>query len=129
MFKTWKRELAKPSARNSTAKKNNYYITNYNYCIIKVHIDDVSSDDNGQDITNYNYFIIKVHIDDVSSDDNGQDLANYNFASDGFRVNPANPEVSSNFATTAVYDKMLLESNFSFQLLASKHGCTLLKPA
>ena len=29
----------------------------------------------------------------MSSDDNGQDLANYNFATDGFRVNPANPEV------------------------------------
>lgn len=25
-----------------------------------------------------------MHVDDVSSDDNGQDLANYNFASDGF---------------------------------------------
>merc|ERR1719468_157295 len=35
----------------------------------------------------------QVHIDDVSSDDNGQDLANYNFATDGFRANPANPEV------------------------------------
>ena len=35
-----------------------------------------------------------MHIDDVSSDDNGQDLANYNFANDGFRANPANPEVS-----------------------------------
>lgn len=27
----------------------------------------------------------QVHIDDMSSDDNGQDLSNYNFASDGFR--------------------------------------------
>ncbi|XP_067621438.1 developmental protein eyes absent-like isoform X2 [Eurosta solidaginis] len=26
----------------------------------------------------------QVHIDDVSSDDNGQDLSNYNFATDGF---------------------------------------------
>ena len=26
----------------------------------------------------------QVHIDDVSSDDNGQDLSNYNFAADGF---------------------------------------------
>lgn len=25
-----------------------------------------------------------MHIDDVSSDDNGQDLSNYNFGSDGF---------------------------------------------
>lgn len=28
----------------------------------------------------------QVHIDDVSSDDNGQDLTNYNFASDGFNT-------------------------------------------
>lgn len=26
----------------------------------------------------------QVHIDDVSSDDNGQDLTNYNFQTDGF---------------------------------------------
>ncbi|KAG5685111.1 hypothetical protein PVAND_014308 [Polypedilum vanderplanki] len=29
----------------------------------------------------------QVHIDDVSSDDNGQDLSNYNFATDGFQNN------------------------------------------
>ncbi|XP_039447564.1 developmental protein eyes absent isoform X2 [Culex pipiens pallens] len=28
----------------------------------------------------------QVHIDDVSSDDNGQDLANYNFSADGFHT-------------------------------------------
>lgn len=28
----------------------------------------------------------QVHIDDVSSDDNGQDLGNYNFATDGFQT-------------------------------------------
>jgi len=28
----------------------------------------------------------QVHIDDVSSDDTGQDLSNYDFKSDGFRV-------------------------------------------
>lgn len=27
----------------------------------------------------------QVHIDDVSSDDNGQDLTNYNFSTDGFQ--------------------------------------------
>ena len=27
-----------------------------------------------------------MHIDDVSSDDNGQDLTNYNFAADGFHT-------------------------------------------
>ncbi|GJQ81055.1 eya [Trypoxylus dichotomus] len=31
----------------------------------------------------------QVHIDDVSSDDNGQDLTNYNFASDGFHSSTA----------------------------------------
>lgn len=28
----------------------------------------------------------QVHIDDVSSDDNGQDLNAYNFATDGFQT-------------------------------------------
>lgn len=32
----------------------------------------------------------QVHIDDVSSDDNGQDLSSYNFATDGFRCASAN---------------------------------------
>lgn len=27
-----------------------------------------------------------MHIDDVSSDDNGQDLSNYNFSTDGFHA-------------------------------------------
>ena len=31
----------------------------------------------------------QVHIDDVSSDDNGQDLSTYNFATDGFQVGAA----------------------------------------
>merc|ERR1712113_295790 len=34
-----------------------------------------------------------VHIDDVGSDDNGQDLSNYNFQADGFRSSGASPEV------------------------------------
>lgn len=33
----------------------------------------------------YNVYFCQVHIDDMSSDDNGQDLSNYNFATDGFR--------------------------------------------
>ncbi|CAF3334531.1 unnamed protein product [Rotaria socialis] len=39
----------------------------------------------------------QVHIDDVSSDDNGQDLSNYNFAADGFHssTNVNNPCISS----------------------------------
>ncbi|KAK0177580.1 hypothetical protein PV328_001618 [Microctonus aethiopoides] len=32
----------------------------------------------------------QVHIDDVSSDDNGQDLSTYNFATDGFQCASAN---------------------------------------
>lgn len=28
----------------------------------------------------------QVHIDDVSSDDNGQDLSTYNFSTDGFQT-------------------------------------------
>lgn len=32
----------------------------------------------------------QVHIDDVSSDDNGQDLSSYNFTSDGFQCASAN---------------------------------------
>lgn len=28
----------------------------------------------------------QIHIDDVSSDDNGQDLTNYSFATDGFQT-------------------------------------------
>ena len=32
----------------------------------------------------------QAHIDDVSSDDNGQDLASYNFATDGFQCSPGN---------------------------------------
>lgn len=30
-----------------------------------------------------------MHIDDVSSDDNGQDLSNYNFSTDGFQASSA----------------------------------------
>jgi len=35
----------------------------------------------------------QVHIDDVGSDDNGQDLSNYNFHTDGFRTSAASTEV------------------------------------
>lgn len=31
----------------------------------------------------------QVHIDDVASDDNGQDLNNYNFGTDGFQTGTA----------------------------------------
>lgn len=33
----------------------------------------------------------QAHIDDVASDDNGQDLSNYNFAADGFQAGTAVP--------------------------------------
>ena len=36
----------------------------------------------------------QVHIDDVSSDDNGQDLSNYNFATDGFHGSSTNSNIS-----------------------------------
>ncbi|XP_052775142.1 eyes absent homolog 1-like isoform X4 [Mya arenaria] len=35
----------------------------------------------------------QVHIDDVSSDDNGQDLSSYNFVADGFRNNQGAPNL------------------------------------
>ncbi|KAL7644359.1 UNVERIFIED_CONTAM: hypothetical protein RMT77_005186 [Armadillidium vulgare] len=35
----------------------------------------------------------QVHIDDVSSDDNGQDLSNYNFTTDGFSSANTNPSM------------------------------------
>ena len=35
----------------------------------------------------------KVHIDDMASDDNGQDLSGYNFGSDGFRNANATTDV------------------------------------
>jgi eyes absent family protein 1 len=35
-----------------------------------------------------------VHIDDVASDDNGQDLTGYNFANDGFHNSAANSSMS-----------------------------------
>ncbi|KAK0045478.1 eyes absent 4, partial [Biomphalaria pfeifferi] len=36
----------------------------------------------------------QVHIDDVSSDDNGQDLSNYNFANDGFHAAANNANIA-----------------------------------
>lgn len=36
----------------------------------------------------------QVHIDDVSSDDNGQDLSNYNFSTDGFHSSSASSNIS-----------------------------------
>ena len=52
-------------------------IIKVNNWITKVHIDNMSSDDNEQDLSNHDY-IIKVHINDVRSDDNGQDLTSHN---------------------------------------------------
>lgn len=42
----------------------------------------------------------QVHIDDVSSDDNGQELTNYDFHTDGFHGN-ANPVVPPNLCLSA----------------------------
>lgn len=42
----------------------------------------------------------QVHIDDVSSDDNGQDLSAYNFGTDGFQAGSAQGiHHLSNFST------------------------------
>ena len=38
-------------------------------------------------------WLSKVHIDDVASDDNGQDLSSYNFHTDGFRTTATSTEV------------------------------------
>ena len=38
-------------------------------------------------------WLTKVHIDDVASDDNGQDLSSYNFHTDGFRTTATSTEV------------------------------------
>lgn len=37
--------------------------------------------------------LFQIHIDDMASDDNGQDLSSYNFASDGFRTANSGNEV------------------------------------
>ncbi|XP_038652386.1 eyes absent homolog 3-like isoform X1 [Scyliorhinus canicula] len=37
----------------------------------------------------------QVHVEDVASDDNGQDLTNYNFATDGFHGSVSGPSLSS----------------------------------
>lgn len=42
----------------------------------------------------------QVHIDDVSSDDNGQELTNYNFTADGFHANTT-PGVPNNICMPA----------------------------
>lgn len=42
----------------------------------------------------------QVHIDDVSSDDNGQDLSTYNFTTDGFQTGSTQGE-----ASTHVFDE------------------------
>lgn len=41
----------------------------------------------------------QVHIDDVSSDDNGQDLSTYNFQTDGFQTGstPGEYDLTSTF--------------------------------
>ena len=42
---------------------------------------------------NFILLLYKVHIDDMASDDNGQDLSGYNFGSDGFRNANATTDV------------------------------------
>ncbi|XP_005058396.2 PREDICTED: eyes absent homolog 3 isoform X2 [Ficedula albicollis] len=44
----------------------------------------------------------QVHIEDVASDDNGQDLSNYNFSTDGFSGSGSNANHSSSVAVQGV---------------------------
>lgn len=48
----------------------------------------------------------QVHIDDVSSDDNGQDLSNYNFATDGFHAAATNANLCLNTGVRGGVDWM-----------------------
>lgn len=45
----------------------------------------------------------QVHIDDVSSDDNGQDLSTYNFQTDGFQTGSTNGKCDEQKGTTMVW--------------------------
>lgn len=46
----------------------------------------------------------QVHIDDVSSDDNGQDLNGYNFTTDGFHSGTPQGKYSFNFCFVFIYN-------------------------
>ncbi|XP_010221397.1 PREDICTED: eyes absent homolog 3, partial [Tinamus guttatus] len=48
----------------------------------------------------------QVHIDDVASDDNGQDLSNYNFSTDGFSGSGSNSNHSSSVGVQGGVDWM-----------------------
>ncbi|XP_064380975.1 eyes absent homolog 3 isoform X2 [Dromaius novaehollandiae] len=48
----------------------------------------------------------QVHIDDVASDDNGQDLSNYNFSTDGFSGSGSNANHSSSVGVQGGVDWM-----------------------
>ncbi|XP_040193974.1 LOW QUALITY PROTEIN: eyes absent homolog 3 [Rana temporaria] len=48
----------------------------------------------------------QVHVEDVSSDDNGQDLSNYNFTTDGFNGTAGNRNVNSNSGVQGGMDWM-----------------------
>ena len=46
----------------------------------------------------------QVHIDDVSSDDNGQDLSTYNFTTDGFQTGSTQGKASTYMSVMRVND-------------------------
>ncbi|XP_077337071.1 protein phosphatase EYA3 isoform X1 [Lithobates pipiens] len=48
----------------------------------------------------------QVHVEDVSSDDNGQDLSNYNFTTDGFNGTAGNRNLNSNSGVQGGMDWM-----------------------
>lgn len=50
----------------------------------------------------------QIHIDDVSSDDNGQDLSTYNFTTDGFQTGSTQGKNRRMSLTRVNEGKMLL---------------------
>lgn len=58
----------------------------------------------------------QVHIDDVSSDDNGQELTNYNFSTDGFHANTAPGTNNSISIRCSLYS--LISPNFKSNLIS-----------
>lgn len=64
----------------------------------------------------------QIHIDDVSSDDNGQDLSSYNFQTDGFQTGTAPGKVLMKLISshTKHFSISILTSLLSFE--QTKHN-------
>lgn len=63
----------------------------------------------------------QVHIDDASSDDNGQDLSGYNFSADGFSAAAANTSSSSSSTSHHLHHHLNHHLNHGHHHLAN-HG-------